>query len=43
MTKNDLETLMERTRSVMLEAYTKATEQALAHSASPFINGTMCN
>lgn len=43
MTKNDLETLMVRTRSVMSEAYMKATEQALAHSATPVINGKTCN
>jgi len=43
MTKSDLETLMERTRSVMSEAYMKATEQALAHSATPAVNGKMCN
>jgi hypothetical protein len=42
MTKNDLETLIERTRSVMSEAYMKTTEQVLASSASPVVNGTMC-
>lgn len=40
MTKNDLETLMERTQSVMSEAYMKTTEQALAHSATPLVNGS---
>jgi len=43
MTKNDLETLMERTRFVMSEAYMKATEQALAHSTTPVVNGKTCN
>lgn len=38
MTKNDLETLMERTRYVMSEAYMKTTEQTLAHSATPVVN-----
>jgi hypothetical protein len=42
MTKSDLETLIERTRSVMSEGYMKATEQALAYSASPVVNGAMC-
>jgi hypothetical protein len=43
MTKNDLETLMEKTRSVMSQAYVKTTDQALAHSATPLINGKKCN
>jgi hypothetical protein len=43
MTKNDLEMLMEKTQSVMSEAYMKVTEQALAHSATPVVNGKTCN
>jgi hypothetical protein len=43
MTKNDLEMLMEKTRSVMSEAYMKTTDQALAHTASSVINGKKCN
>jgi hypothetical protein len=43
MTKNDLEMLMEKTRSVMSEAYVKTTDQALAHSSKPVVNSKKCN
>lgn len=43
LTKYDLEMLMEKTRCVMSEAYVKTSDQALAHSATPVINGKKCN
>ncbi|KAJ9592758.1 hypothetical protein L9F63_015574 [Diploptera punctata] len=45
LTRNDLDMLMQKTHSIMSEAYAKTTEEALAHkkASTPIANGKKCN